>query len=149
MKLSTMVADTVVAMSILLMACARRANRHCWQAQPIFESGIIFVTAYHGQLGDPVHALSLVGSDRLLTGQGELAGGATALAATCRSRRIFAICCWRHCAISPAQPDSWHHLRLCCLAAGFVALFAGGTLPALIHTVSTTIGHGPRISSYA
>ncbi len=155
MKLSTMVADTVVAMSILLYGLRTAAAKAALLASAAYflNPGIIFVTAYHAQLGDPVYALFLLWAViGLLTGQGELAGGATALAVLTKPQSSAFLPFLLLAALRHLPRRSLIRGIICgCVVSLLVLLpyLLAGTLPALIHTVSTTIGHGPRISSYA
>lgn len=155
MKLSTLVADTLIAVTILSYGLRKFSPKASLLATTAYflNPGIIFVTAFHGQLGDPVYAifvlLAVIG---LLERWGVLAGGATALAVLTKPQSSAFLPFLLVAAI--------RHLPRKALIRGFVAgsvvsllvllpYLLAGTFPLLLRTVLRTIGHGPRISSYA
>lgn len=156
MKLPTILLDMVTLLVIVRYAAAYTSSpRSRWIAAAYaFNPGIIYVVAFHGQLGDPLYTLGiLVGVTGVLLNQGAIAGaGSAAGLLTKPQAAAFApfllIAGVRH--LSPRRQIGQALLAGSVMAVVVLLPFAlAGTLPDMLHTVSTTIGHGPRISSLA
>jgi len=159
-KMPTIVYDMAITVLVMAYAARQRGARVAWWAGAAFalNPAIVYISAYNGQFGDPIYAFYVVLAVVGLLSRNPLAlGVGTALAMLTKPQAS---------AFAPflALGMLWHGGRgraalrpiAQTLAAGAAAAalvlapFAlSGTLPDLIHTVSTTIGHGPRISANA
>lgn len=155
MKLPTLVLDLVIGLTILLVGLRTKRIRTTLLAGAayLFNPGILYTTSYNGQLGDPLYALFVaVGMAGLLTAQGTAAGLGAAFAVLTKPQAAaffpFLLAAGiRHL----PKRQLWRGLGAG-LAGAFIVLLPylwHGTIPAMIRTVSTTIGHGPRIVSHA
>ncbi len=155
MKLPTIVLDMLIVVTIMVYALRRGDVRRALWAGGVyaFNPGIIYTTAYNAQLGDPLYSLLVaVAVAGLLSGGAGTTGAFTALAALTKPQAsaflpFLAIGALRHLRGKKL-------LRTLAFGAGAALivlapfLFAG-TLGHMIHTISTTVGHGPRIASHA
>lgn len=159
-KMPTIVYDMAITVLVMAYVARQRDARVAWWAGAAvaLNPAIIYISAYNGQFGDPIYAfyvtLAVVG---LLTRNPLGLGIGTALAVLTKPQSsafapFLALCML--CQLGRGRAARRPIVRT--LAAGAVvsalvlAPFAlAGTLPDLMHTVSTTIGHGPRISANA
>jgi len=136
--------------------------------------GIIYTTAWNGQLGDPIYALWLtLAVVALLNGRAAVFGAAAALALLTKPQAsaflpFFAVGALRylprsaaaHSAgeslarqlFSPERVRTWTRAAIGAAGAALLVLapfLLAGTLGQMLNTVATTIGHGARISSNA
>ena len=155
MKLPTIVLDMLITLTLMIYAARRRGARFAlWVgAAYALNPGIIYTTSYNGQLGDPLYALFVtIAVAALLSGQGAMTGAATALAVLTKPQAsaflpFLALGALRHL---PGKALGRAIVAGAAIAALALAPFAwAGTLSQMVHTVSTTIGHGPRIASEA
>ena len=155
MKQPTIVLDMLIVVTILAYALRRATARQALLigAAYAFNPGIIYTTSYNGQLGDPLYSLFVtVAVAGLLAGQAATTGAATVLSALTKPQAsaflpFLAVGMLRHL---PRKG-----LLRAVAAGGVTALVVltpfllAGTIGQMIRTVSTTIGHGPRIVSNA
>jgi Gpi18-like mannosyltransferase len=153
MKQPTIMLDMLIL--VVILAYTLRQDRP--RAAPIigaayaFNPGIIYTCAYNGQLGDPLYSLFIVASmAALLLGQGVAMGSAGALGILTKPQ---AIAFFPFLALAAVRHLSRRELVRTVVAASAVSLIvltpflAAGTIGHMIRTVSTTVGHGPRIAS--
>ena len=155
MKQPTIVLDMLIVVTILAYALPRASSKRALLigAAYAFNPGIIYTTSYNGQLGDPLYSLFVIMAVAgLLAGQAATTGAATVLSALTKPQAsaflpFLAVGMLRHL---PRKRLLW-----ALMAGGATALVVltpfllAGTVGQMIHTVSTTIGHGPRIVSNA
>jgi hypothetical protein len=163
MKLPTITLDMLITLTVMVYAARRRGARDGTAAGArlallagaayALNPGIIYTTAYNGQLGDPLYALFVtLAVAALLMGWAGATGAATALAVLTKPQAsaflpFLALASLRHL---PCR--DWPRALAGGGIAGLIVLapfIAAGTVGQMIHTVSTTIGHGPRIVSEA
>lgn len=156
MKLPTILLDMLILLVILRYAAAQTSlARSRWIAAAYaFSPGIIYVVAFHGQLGDPLYTLGvLVGVVGILLNRGSVAGAGSAAGLLTKPQAAafapFLLTAGvRH--LSPRRQIVQALLVGSALAGAVLLPFAfAGTLHDMLRTISTTIGHGPRISSLA
>ncbi len=156
MKIPTIMLDMAILATILRYALGRTATRRALLIglAYAFNPGIVYVVAYHGQLGDPLFTLGvLLGVAGILAGRGAVAGaGAAAGLLTKPQAAAFApfllIAGLRH--LRPPRALARAVIAGSVVTVAVLTPFVlAGTVPDMVRTVSTTIGHGPRISSLA
>ncbi|MEP7200599.1 MAG: hypothetical protein ABI874_12330 [Chloroflexota bacterium] len=161
MKMPTITYDMLITLVVMVYA-ARQRDARCALlvgATYAFNPGIIYTTAYNGQLGDPFYAAFVtIAVVALLSQRATTLGLATALAVLTKPQAaafapFLALGALWH--LSPRGDSVWKPVARTILASALTvavisAPFAlAGTLPQMINTLSQTIGHGPRIASNA
>ena len=163
MKMPTITLDIVITVILMSYAAKRRGAKFALWAGAAFalNPGIIYTSAFNGQLGDPLYSLFITAAViALLIGQPAIFGSAAALALLTKPQSsaflIFFALAWL-CAL-PARAkgagvdDAKWQALFAGLSTAFVVLLpfiAAGTMGDMFRTVSTTIGHGPHLSANA
>ncbi|MCX6030459.1 MAG: hypothetical protein NT169_14320 [Chloroflexi bacterium] len=155
MKQPTILLDMLIAVTVLVYALRRTSPRRALLigAAYAFNPGIIYTTSYNGQLGDPLYALFVtLAVAGLLAGQAASTGAATALAVLTKPQAsaflpFLLVGALRRLPVK-TLPRAFAAGALVSLAV-LTPFLLTGTVGHLIRTVSTTIGHGPRIVSNA
>ena len=155
MKMPTIVLDMLIVVALMAYAARRRDARTALLAGAAyaFNPGIVYTTAYNGQLGDPLYTLfTTVAVIALVEEHGALLGAATMLAVLTKPQAsaflpFLALAALRHL--------RWKSIPRTVAVGGattaavLLPFVSAGTLGEMVRTVTTTIGHGPRISSNA
>lgn len=173
MKMPTITLDMVITVILMGYAAKRRGAKFALWAGAAFalNPGIIYTSAFNGQLGDPLYSLFITTAVvALLIGKPALFGSAAALALLTKPQSsafiVFFALGWL-CAL-PAHPktdaegdadlttkllsrEQWQAVGAGLITAFVVLLpfIAAGTVGDMLRTVSTTIGHGPHLSANA
>ncbi len=155
MKMPTIVLDMLIVVVVMVYAARRRDTRTALLvgAAYAFNPSIIYTTAYNGQLGDPLYALFVTLAVVSLVGEhAAWLGAATMLAVLTKPQAsaflpFLAIAALRHLRVQNI-PRTVVTGGATTLVVLMPFVFAG-TIGDMIRTVSTTIGHGPRISANA
>lgn len=159
-KLPTIIYDMAITVLVMAYAARQGGARVAWWAGAAIalNPAIIYISAYNGQFGDPIYAFYVVLAVVGLLSRNPLALGiGTALAVLTKPQAsafapFLALgMLWQLGRGRAAVRPIMQTLAAGAAAAALVlAPFAlAGTLPDLMHTVSTTIGHGPRVSANA
>jgi hypothetical protein len=159
MKLPTITLDMLITLVVMVYAARRRGAQGGARlallvgAAYALNPGIIYTTAYNGQLGDPLYALFVtLAVAALLAGWAGTTGAATALAVLTKPQASAFLPFLLVASLRHLPRRDWPRA----IAGGALAslltlapfLFAG-TVGQMINTVSRTVGHGPRIVSEA
>jgi hypothetical protein len=176
MKMPTITLDMVITSVVIVYAARRRDARAALLAGAAYalNPGIIYVSAWNGQLGDPIYALWVtLAVVALLDGSAMTFGAAAALALLTKPQAsaflpLFAVGALRYlprsaelrqreAPLSTTLPPEgrakiWTRAALGGASAALLVLapfLLAGTVGQMVNTLSSTIGHGPRISSNA
>lgn len=156
MKMPTILLDTAILAVILRYALQRTSTASALRigAAYAFNPAIVYVVAYHGQLGDPLYTLGvLLGVVGILSSHGVQAGIGAAVGLLTKPQAAAFAPYLLAAGVRHLRPP--RELRralvagLALAAAVLLPFLLAGTVPDMLRTVSTTIGHGPRISSLA
>ncbi|MHB0877199.1 MAG: hypothetical protein ACYC5O_14270 [Anaerolineae bacterium] len=155
MKIPTIVMDVVILATIVIYAVRRAGERKGLLLGAVYalNPGIIYTVAYNGQLGDPLYSgLIAIAVAGLLSLQPGVTGVATALAVLTKPQAAAFL---PFLALAALRHFPHHQLQRTILAGTIAAVLVlapfvvAGTLPHMLRTVLTTVGHGPRIVSNA
>jgi hypothetical protein len=156
MKLPTLTLDLLIAATILVYGLRHGGTRKGLLAAAAYalNPGVIYTTSYNGQLGDPLYSLFVtLGVVGLLAEQsGALTGAGTTLSMLTKPQAVafgpfFVIAAFRH--LPPRELGRAILFGLAAVLIVMLPFIVAGTVGNMLHTVLTTVGHGPRISSYA
>lgn len=155
MKMPTIVTDMAILGVIVVYATRRAGSRRALLLGIAYalNPGIVYTVAYNGQLGDPLYSgLVAVAIAGLLSAQPVVTGAGTALAVLTKPQAAAFLPFLAIASLRCFTRRQLGRLIAAALIAASLVLapFAiAGTIPHMLRTLLTTVGHGPRIASNA
>ncbi len=160
MKMPTIILDMLIAVTIMVYALRLAGGRAEGRKRALavtalyaFNPGIIYTTAYNGQLGDPLYSLFVaIGVAGLLGGQAATAGAGAALAVLTKPQASAFLPFLAVGMLRRLPKRDWLRAALAAGGVGLAVLapfLLAGTVGHMLRTIATTVGHGPRIVSNA